>query len=207
MRLLIGSATPPFRTPSRAARAMRVLFHGALVLSLLACVPAVHAAEEEAPFANFPAALSQPGFDLRDRLEILNLMRFYSHLADGLHTEQFGEFFTENAIFKIVPYGHRPNTPLPIMGKTRAKIVAALKPRHDAFRRDSVQRRHFLTNPIVWDQTDKSARVAVYLQLHSTTDGGPPSIVATGRYVGLAVKVLEGWRIAEWTLHSDQSLE
>lgn len=189
-------------------RLRRLIGCGALVILLTGLhVPGAAAAQEEPPFDDFPQALSQPGIDIQDRLEILNLIHFYSHLADGLHTELFGEFFSEDAVFEIVPHGAKPGEPRQIMGKSRAAIVESLRTRHDTFRRENVQRRHFLTNPIVWDQTDKSARVAVYLQLHSIVNGGPPTLVATGRYEGRAVKSLHGWRMAEWTIYSDQRLE
>ena len=164
------------------------------------------AGELAEPFESFPAALSQSGVDLQDRLELLNLIHFYSHLADGLYTDRFGEFFTKDAVFSVVPYGASVGAPAQILGKSRSAIVQSLRARHEAFRRDHIQRRHFLTNPIVWDQTDRSARVAVYLQLQSIAQGGPPSLVATGRYEGRAVKTLEGWRMAQWTIYSDQAL-
>jgi hypothetical protein len=69
-----------------------------------------------------------------------------------------------------------------------------------------VQRRHFLSNPIVWQQTATSARVAVYLQLMNTTQGGVATTVGTGRYEGRAVKTERGWRMAEWTIYSDQQI-
>ena len=151
--------------------------------------------------------MSQPGIDSRDRLAILNLIHFYSHLADGLQTDLFGHFFSENAVFAIVPYGADPDDPQWIMGKSRAEIVDSLRPRHAAFRGEKVQRRHFLTNPIIWEQTRESARVGVYLQLHSITRGGASELVGTGRYEGRAIKTPHGWRISEWTIYSDQTLD
>ncbi len=159
------------------------------------------------PFDDFPKALQQPGIDPEDRLAMLNLIHFYSHLADGLHTELFGDFFTKDAVFALVPYGASSSDPKQIIGEGRAAIIESLRPRHALFRRDKIQRRHFLTNPIVWDQTDERARVSVYLQLQSIAQGGSPTLVATGRYEGRAVKTLQGWRMAEWTIYSDQVLE
>jgi hypothetical protein len=187
----------------------RLTLYGIIILLVagpLASPRTPHAAGDGL-FGDLPLALTQPGFDLRDRLEILNLIHFYSHLADGLHTELFGKFFTEDARFSIIPFGVSDPSARQFIGRSRAEIVASMRPRHAAFRRDGIQRRHFLTNPIIWEQTDRSARVAVYLQLQSISQGGPPALVATGRYEGRAVKTLEGWRIAEWTIHSDQKLE
>lgn len=194
-----GSARRTFTARSKSVGAGLTLTLAMLGLQAIAD-PA------ENTFDGFPAALSQPEADPRDRLEILNLIHVYSHLADGLHTELFGEFFTEDASFEIVQYDAKPDDPKQVM-KSRAEIVESMRPRHALFRQEKMQRRHFLTNPIVWDQTQKSARVAVYLQLHSITDGGPPGIVATGRYEGRAVKTAQGWRMAEWRIFSDQRLE
>jgi hypothetical protein len=175
-----------------------------LLVALCPSVPS-SAAEESIPD---PAAwLPREGIDLQDRAAILDLIHVYSHLADGLHTELFGQFFTEDAVFSVVGPGVQAKSAARILGRSRPAIVAALRPRHSAFRREKVQRRHFLTNPIVWDQTKESARVAVYLQLVSVEKGGPPKIIGTGRYEGRAVQTPEGWRMAEWTIHSDQILE
>jgi hypothetical protein len=165
------------------------------------------AASKVSPFGDLGAALNPSGLNTEDRVAILNLVHAYSHFADGLHTERFGEFFTTDAVFEIVPYSTKGKNVRQRVGKGRAEIVAALAPRHMEFERDGIQRRHFLTNPVVWDQTEKQARVAVYLQLRSSRRGGPSELVATGRYEGLARKTLEGWRMAIWTIHSDQEIK
>jgi hypothetical protein len=165
-------------------------------------VPTVHA--EEGPFGDFGAALGPSAVEVQDRLALLNLIGSYSHLADGLHTAYWGEFFSEDAVFSIVPFAARGEPSERIEWKGREEILAAIGPRHRSHRRDGVQRRHFLTNPIVWDQTARAARVAVYLQLLSTTDGRPAVLVGTGRYEGRAVKTEGRWRMAEWTIYTDQ---
>ncbi len=170
----------------------------------------IPSADQSDPFADFGKTLgSAPSGPtaVSDRLAILNLIHFYSHVFDGLHTERFGEFFTEDATFLVVPAGAAPSSPPQTMGIGRKAIVATVSARHAMFREQGVQRRHFLTNPVVWDQSDSHARVAVYLQLRTSTRGGPSVIVGTGRYEGRAVKTAEGWRMAEWTIFSDQAIE
>lgn len=192
---------------------MRASAHATCLWSLLAVSLVVAPARADeailppAPFGDFPAALDQPEANLRDRVEILNLIGFYSHLADGLHTERFGHFFTESAVFSIVPPDNPPEAPARVIAVGRRAIVDSLRARHAAFRRERIQRRHFLTNPIVWDQTADSARVGVYLQLSSIAQAGTAEVIGTGRYEGRAVKTPEGWRMAEWTIFSDQALE
>lgn len=178
--------------------------HVGVLLSVVLVWASCITAAEDSPFGDDRSFLAPMSQAARDRLDLLNLIGFYSHLADGLHTELFGEFFTDEAVFTIAPFEAGADSPEPIVWRTRAEIVAALRPRHEAFRQGRVQRRHFLTNPIVWQQTGESARVSAYLQLVSSTDGGPSSIVGTGRYQGLAVKTKRGWRMAEWTIYSDQ---
>jgi len=165
-------------------------------------LPTAHA--EEAPFGDLGAALGPSAVEAQDRLALLNLIGFYSHLADGLHTDLWGEFFTEDAVFTIAPFAVRGETSQRVEWKGRDEILTAIGPRHVSHRRNGIQRRHFLTNPIVWDQTERGARVAVYLQLLSTTDGSPAVLVGTGRYEGRAVKTEGAWRMAEWTIYSDQ---
>jgi hypothetical protein len=192
-----GSSTAGRRAPS-------ILF--ILVLVAIFGASGANSAENDAPFGDIRLALGSPAGDVQDRIELLNLIHFYSHLADGLHTELFGQFFTEDAVFTIVPFATHAKPSAPIVWKGRSGILDAMRPRHDSFREEHVQRRHFLTNPIVWQQAARDARVAVYLQLMSSRDGGPSISIGTGRYEGRAIKTEDGWRMAEWTIYSDQAL-
>lgn len=180
------------------------LRHPLLLALLILAIPLSGIASDP---ADIKATLSAEDFEVRDRLEILNLLQAYSHAADGLHTELFGEAFTEDAVFSIAPYIGGAEAPLQTMGRGRTAIVAALSDRHDAFRKAGTQRRHFLTNPIVWKQTETTAEVSVYLQLRASTQGSASKLVATGRYQGRVRKTAAGWRISEWTFFSDQALE
>lgn len=178
-----------------------------MLACLVGCARPESSSSALSPFEDLSSALDPDRFDVADRLELLNLLHFYSHLADGLHTDLFGEFFTEDAVMTVVSQGMSPDAKPAVVGAGRAAIVEALRPRHAAFRRDGIQRRHFLTNPIVWNQTRDSARVSVYLQLRTSERGGPSRIEGTGRYVGRARRTEQGWRISEWTIYSDQRLE
>lgn len=186
----------------RRSRRLSIVILLTLFSQMSAAAPA-----KDNPFGDLEQALNPDGVIVADRLAILNLVHAYSHFADGLHTDSFGQFFTRDAVFEVVPYGAQGPKDRQRMGKGRNEIVAALAPRHLKFAQEGIQRRHFLTNPVVWDQSEKRARVAVYLQLRSSQRGGPSQVVATGRYEGVAVKTLEGWRMAEWTIHSDQELK
>lgn len=179
-----------------------------ITVSLLLCLQlGATSAPKTSPFGDLAQVFNPPNIESEDRLAILNLIHAYSHLADGLHTEEFAKFFTPDGIFEIVSYGDGGKSLRQRVGTGRSEIVAAMQPRHAEFRNKGIQRRHFLTNPVVWEQTDDRARVSVYLQLHSSERGGPSKLVATGRYEGVAIKTLEGWRMAEWTILSDQQIQ
>lgn len=158
------------------------------------------------PIPGFGEAVGGAECDPLDRADLLNLIGLYSHLADALETERWAEVFTQDASFTIHPPGSTGDAGAPIVWRGRDEIVAAMAPRHAGFREGRVQRRHFLTNPIVWEQTANSARIAAYLQLVSTTDGAAAELVGTARYEGRAVKTRGGWRVAEWVVYSDQRL-
>ncbi|MCA9502260.1 MAG: nuclear transport factor 2 family protein [Spirochaetaceae bacterium] len=217
----VDPTIPGRARPARSiggCRAVRqtAMFVG-LAFTMLTAVAGPARAETSAPPPStaalqptLPGASTIPtGREASDRLAILDLLHRYSHLADALETEAFGALFTPDARFTIVFPESAPGlAPAPqVMGSSRKEIVAALRDRHATFRAEGVQRRHFLTNPIVWDQTPSSARVAVYLQLRTSTRGGPSAIVGTGRYEGRVVETDSGWRIAEWTLFSDQRID
>jgi 3-phenylpropionate/cinnamic acid dioxygenase small subunit len=184
----------------------RLISSLALALGVAVAGGAAAAADDAPAFGGVASEFDPSHTDATDRADLLNLIGFYSHLADGLDTELWAEFFTEDATFSIVPYAAAGAAPARTVWQGRAAIIAAMKPRHERFRRTGVQRRHFLSNPIVWQQTATSARVAVYLQLMSTTQGAAATSVGTGRYEGRAVKTERGWRMAEWTLYSDQKM-
>ena len=185
--------------PSRHAL-MTVLF--ALLFPL--AIPQSGMASDAEDIAS---VLSEQAFNVRDRLAILNLLHVYSHAADGLHTDLYGEMFTEDALFNIVPPEASAESQAQTMGRGRAAIVEGLAARHEAFRAAKTQRRHFLTNPIIWNQTEKSAEVSVYLQLRSTAIGEASALIATGRYQGRVQKTAAGWRIASWTIFTDQAFD
>lgn len=182
---------------------MRFLNPFLLVLVILLSPQSGLASEAE----DILSTLTDQAFDVGDRLDILNLLQVYSHAADGLHTELFGQAFTEDAVFSVVAFGVDMATKPQALGRGREGIVKALAERHRAFSAAKIQRRHFLTNPIVWNQTESGAEVSVYLQLRSSQKGEPSKLIATGRYQGRVLKTSAGWRISEWTLFSDQALD
>ncbi len=135
---------------------------------------------------------------------IVQLLAAYAQYADARDPERFGALFTEDGIFRVraTPDGDASA----VLLRGRDAIVSMLGRQHAALRERGAQRRHLLTNPLVWDASVDQARVAVSLLLVETVDGGLPVLVGAGRYDGRLVRTVAGWRIAEWTLSSDQSL-
>jgi len=138
-------------------------------------------------------------FDVRDRLEILDLLHRYSHYWDGHDFESFCDLFVEE-----------PTVVAKLRGEEQGRLegragLASLNVRNEAFREAGVQRRHLMTNVIVDDQTETSARVAAYVGLFSTSSNGELTTVTTVRYSGEVVRALGGWRIQLWEIDLDRA--
>jgi 3-phenylpropionate/cinnamic acid dioxygenase small subunit len=145
--------------------------------------------------------LGTRSFPMEDRLAILQLISLYSHLVDDFDVTQWGDLFTEDARFEIAFAADRPENAAVWQG--RKAILEVIAPRQSNFRAQGIQRRHYLTNPVVHHQGADSARVMVYLMLASVPPGGGMEIEGTGRYDGLVVKTSDGWRIRDWVLTAD----
>lgn len=151
------------------------------------------------------ASIASPD-DAVQRAALLQLLALYAQLADARETDRWAMFFTEHGTFTIVPFSDGGAAPAEFVLRGRSAILDSLRAQHGSLRERGVQRRHLLTNPVVWELTRSSARLAVTLQLVESRAGSAPILVGTGRYDGRAVHSEEGWRMAEWTLHSDQAL-
>lgn len=154
--------------------------------------------------------------EVADRGEILQLLSLYAHLFDEVGAEAWSELFVEDAIFEIAfaeaeaeadAGAGKPVTPggsrIASRWIGRAAILEVMGPRRAYFETKGVQRRHYLSNPVVYDLEAESARVAVYLMLVSIDAEGTLEIVGTGRYKGRVVKSPGGWRIEHWRLEAD----
>ena len=148
------------------------------------------------------SSLLDPGTGtLEDRVAILQLISLYSHLVDDFSQLLWGDLFTDDASFEIRFARGEPESASVIDG--RQSILDAILPRHAKFREHGIQRRHYLTNPVVADQGPDSARVMAYLMLISTSPDRGMEVVGTGRYDGLVVKTPAGWRIQKWYMTAD----
>lgn len=135
------------------------------------------------------------------RAAIVQLLAAYAQFADAKDPDRFGALFTDDAVFRVVQPGDAPPSEL----DGRAAIVAMLQGQHAALRERGAQRRHLLVNPLIFAVDASMARVAVSLLLVESVGGGAAAIVGSGRYDGRLAASPEGWRIAEWTLRSDQT--
>ena len=154
---------------------------------------------------NLSSLLDPPAGRLEDRLAILQLISLYSHLVDDISQLLWGELFTDDAKFEIQSARGGPENAMLIDGK--ASILDLIVPRHEKFRAQGIQRRHYLTNPAVVDLLADSARVMVYLMLVSTSPERGMEVAGTGRYDGLVVRTPAGWRIQHWSLTTDGDVQ
>lgn len=138
---------------------------------------------------------------VEDRLSILHLISVYSHLVDDFDPATWGELFTEDARFEI-RYA-RDATGDTIVVEGRDAILGVIVPRQSRFRGLGIQRRHFLTNPVVLDNPSDSARVMAYLMLANIDPEHGMQIEGTGRYDGIVVRTAAGWKIQQWRLTAD----
>ena len=138
-------------------------------------------------------------FDVRDRLEILDLLHRYSHCWDGHDFAGFCDLFVAE-----------PTVVAKLRGEEQGRLegragLVSLNARNEAFREAGVQRRHLMTNVIVDDQTEAFARVAAYVGLFSTSSDGDLTTVTTVRYSGEVIRSSEGWRIQLWEIDLDRA--
>ena len=136
-----------------------------------------------------------------DRAAILQLLALYSHLVDDFDVALWGALFTQDARFEI---GFGRSEPVATTGwDGRDSILGVIAPRQESFRSRGIQRRHYLTNPVVWLVDDDSARVMVYLMLANIDPESGMQVEGTGRYDGIVVRTPAGWRIRHWRLRAD----
>lgn len=181
---------------------------GTLSLAILSVIGASYAADQ-VDVQEIGAArptqgriLLEPGTgSVADRVAILQLLSLYAHLYDDFEIETWGTLFTEDATFDVAYTGGGPQSRLRWQG--REGIVEALSPRRAGYRAEGIQRRHYLTSPIVYQLTADSARVTAHLLLGSISLAGVFQPEGSGRYDGRVVKTPSGWRIKEWTFTPD----
>jgi 3-phenylpropionate/cinnamic acid dioxygenase small subunit len=153
--------------------------------------------------AQLASILDVESTTLADRLAILQLISAYSHWVDDFDPEQWGRLFTDDASFEI-RFARGEGGAIPTLVGRQA-ILDVILPRQESFRKRGIQRRHYLTNPIVAELQRDSARVMAYLMLASIEPESGLSIAGTGRYDGLVVRGPSGWRIQRWRMTADGS--
>lgn len=189
-------------------RRIRQLVHCASLLAtalIFVCLAGVvngAQAEERSLRPSTGQVLLTPGEgSAKDRLAILDLLSLYSHLYDDYETETWGLLFTDDATFEIAYVGSGPESRS--VWKGRSEIVESLKPRRENFRKQGIARHHYLSNPLVYELSENSARVAAHLLLAAVSPDGQIEFETSGRYDGRVVKTPMGWRIQSWRFTPD----
>ncbi|MFP6638965.1 MAG: nuclear transport factor 2 family protein [Myxococcota bacterium] len=136
-----------------------------------------------------------------DRIAILELLSLYAHLYDDYETETWGLLFADDATFEIAYVGGGPENRL--IWRGRSEIVESLKSRREKFRDQGIGRHHYLSNPLVYELSGDSARVASHLLLAAVAPDGQIEFETSGRYDGRVIKTPGGWRIQSWRFTPD----
>lgn len=138
---------------------------------------------------------------LTDHVAILQLLNLYSHLVDDFEVEAWSQLFTRDARFEI-RFARGGSGQASVL-EGRDAIRDLIFARQATFRAANMQRRHYLTNPVIFEHASASARVMTYLQLANIHPERGLEIEGTGRYDGVVSKTAAGWRIALWRLTAD----
>lgn len=145
-----------------------------------------------------PAGVGSVGFDVADRLAIINLFGAYAYTYDENRLDEFRALFTESPQLVLLHDG----VPLSADIETVMTLLAARKA---AFKADNNQRRHALNSFWFASQTAREATGHCYVQVFAIKDGGPPTPELTGRYEFTAVKRDGSWRFQRWVVALDQT--
>ena len=188
---------PQSQRSGRARRCAEVL--------RLACLSAgVNGAqsEETALRPSEGQELLTPGTgSVADRLAILELLSLYAHLYDDYETETWATLFEKDGTFEISYLGGGPASRSVWSG--REEMLEARKSRREKFREQGIGRHHYLSNPLVYELSGDSARVAAHLLLAAVAPDGKIDFETSGRYDGRVVKTPGGWRIQSWRFTPD----
>ncbi|MCK9250392.1 MAG: nuclear transport factor 2 family protein [Solirubrobacteraceae bacterium] len=133
---------------------------------------------------------------MADRQAILDLLSDYAWANDTADVPLLGELFATDATMRITiagvdePFG-------PYVG--RDAIVEWMG---GAWKAQTDQRRHVITNHRFENEQDDRADVRAYLSLH-VTDGGKLQVTSAGVYRTTVVRDGDRWRIAALDLALD----
>lgn len=122
------------------------------------------------------------GFDVADRLAIINLFGAYAYTYDENRLDLFRGLFTES-----------PELGLRLHDGTTVSqgvdtVMELLAKRKSEFKAQNNQRRHALNSFWFDTQSAEEATGRCYVQVFAIRDGGPPTPDLTGCYEFTAVK-------------------
>jgi len=137
--------------------------------------------------------------DIIARMQIREVIDKYAVYLDSGDFQNLPSVFSEDATYNIIP---DPGIlPLPLTG--RKTICAALEDRYHEVQK-TAQRRHLMTNVVIDDLTETSARSRTFLTVLSIPKSGKPAeLRGTGIYVDGFVRIDNRWMISERVLHVD----
>ncbi|MEZ4480828.1 MAG: nuclear transport factor 2 family protein [Dehalococcoidia bacterium] len=138
--------------------------------------------------------------DTESRLDILNLIAAYTHLADSGDVEALAELFAEDGVF--IGYGADPTQSLRLSG--RSELPAFIEQGRKKGREGGFMSIHFQGPTQFLEVTATTARTRTRALL-GHTDLRSPAPLEAGTYTDTFVKVDGQWRIAERIMRRDKS--
>ena len=145
------------------------------------------------------AHVGSVGFDVADRLAIINLFGAYAYTYDQNQLEDFRALFTESPELGLRVHDGATLT----QGIDTVMELLAL--RKGEFSAQNNQRRHALNSFWFDSQGAEEATGRCYFQVFAIQDGGPPAPDLTGCYEFTAAKQDGVWRFSRWFLEIDQA--
>jgi hypothetical protein len=139
------------------------------------------------------------GFDVADRLAIINLFGAYAYSYDENVLDDFRALFTESPELGLRL--HDGTT----VSRDVDTVMSLLAVRKGEFKAENNQRRHALNSFWFSSQSATEATGRCYVQVFAIRDGGPPSPDLTGCYEFTAVKQDGVWRFSRWVPALDQA--
>ena len=131
--------------------------------------------------------MSEPG---AERAGVEDVINRYAQSIDANDLSGIASCLTEDAVLSMAAAGRVS------VRQGRAAIIATFRASFAARTSSSPPRRHFITNTVLVECSESSARARSYVAVLRVTDG-QVVVSTTGRYTDRLVRVGDAWLIAE----------
>ena len=128
-----------------------------------------------------------------DRLDIIDTVNRWSHVADGSNAAAIAAVVTDDAVFEISGAGTKCEGRAAIEAHLAAEMAS----------RGVQTRRHVRNTVFDGDTSSDRTNVRSYYLLTAVGDRGLAKAIAAGEYHDALVRTPEGWRINRRVAHPD----